>query len=100
MTSAFSLQGRRALVTGSSRGIGAAIAIALAESGADVVVNYAGSREAALTVCENIHALRRKSAAVEANLGYPDGPPCLIDRATEALEGIDILVSNVAIQHA
>lgn len=100
MTADFTLKGRRALVTGSSRGIGAAIAVALAEAGTDVVVNYSGSREAGLAVCEKIRSLGRRSAAVETDLGAHDGPQRLIESTMEALGGIDILVSNVAIQHA
>lgn len=95
----FSLEGRRALVTGSSRGIGAAIAIGLAEAGADVVVNYVGSRDAAMRVVDAICALDRRSAAIEADLGSFDGPRMLFDAAQEFLGGIDILVSNVAIQY-
>jgi NAD(P)-dependent dehydrogenase (short-subunit alcohol dehydrogenase family) len=100
MNHTFSLAGRRALVTGSSRGIGAAIAVALAEAGADVVVNYAGSRDAALEVVDKIKSLGRRSVALEADLASPEAPKKLIESTLEALGGIDILVSNVAIQHA
>ena len=96
----FSLTGRCALVTGSSRGIGAAIAVALAEAGADVVVNYAGSRDAALEVAKKIEALGRRSAAIEANLAQAEAPRLLVEATLAALGGLDILVSNVAIQHA
>lgn len=99
-TNPFDLSGRRALVTGSSRGIGAAIAVALAEAGADVVVNYAGSRDAALEVVAKINSLGRRSVAMEADLASPEAPKKLIESTLEALGGIDILVSNVAIQHA
>jgi len=95
----FLVNGRRALVTGSSRGIGAAIAISLAEAGADVAVNYLGSREAGIAVAEKIRSLGRRTIAVEADLGNADGPQRLIEATLEALGGIDILVSNVAIQH-
>ena len=100
MTTDFNLTGRRALVTGSSRGIGAAIAVALAEAGADVVINHVGTREAALEVVGKIESLGRRSVAVEADLGAPDGPQKLIDATLSTLGGIDILVSNVAMQHA
>lgn len=95
----FELTGRRALVTGSSRGIGAAIAIALGEAGADVVVNYAGSHDAGEAVAESIRALGCRSVAVEADLADPDAPRKLVEAANAALGGLDILVSNVAIQH-
>ena len=100
MTTDFNLTGRRALVTGSSRGIGAAIAIALAEAGADVVVNYIGSRDAALEVVGKIESLGRRSVALEADLGAPDEAQRLVDATLAALGGLDILVSNVAMQHA
>lgn len=96
----FNLTGRRALVTGSSRGIGAAIAVALAEAGADVVVNYAGNREAALEVSGKIQSLGRRSAAIAADLANPDTPRNLLEAARAELGGLDILVSNVSIQHA
>ncbi len=95
----FLLNGRRALVTGSSRGIGAAIAISLAEAGADVAVNYTGRREAGIDVAEKIRSLGRRTIAVEADLGSADGPQRLLEATLEAMGGIDILVSNVAIQH-
>jgi NAD(P)-dependent dehydrogenase (short-subunit alcohol dehydrogenase family) len=100
MTTDFNLTGRRALVTGSSRGIGAAIALALAEAGADVVVNHVGTRESALGVVGKIESLGRRSVAVEADLGSPEGPHKLMEATLAALGGLDILVSNVAIQHA
>lgn len=99
MTTNFNLIGRRTLVTGSSRGIGAAIALALAEAGADVVVNHVGSRDAALEVVEKIESLGRRSVAVEADLGSPKGPQSLMQATLAALGGLDILVSNVAIQY-
>ncbi len=98
-TACFSLTGRRALVTGSSRGIGAAIALALAEAGADVMVHYSGNRESARTVSEQIKMLGRRSEIVEAKLGESDSPSRLIDTTLSALGGLDILVSNVAVQH-
>jgi len=75
----FDLTGRRALVTGSSRGIGAAIAVVLAEAGADVVVNYIGSRDAALEVVGKIESLGRRSVAFEADLRSPGAPKQLIE---------------------
>ncbi|MGC2391528.1 MAG: SDR family NAD(P)-dependent oxidoreductase, partial [Candidatus Acidiferrum sp.] len=61
-----SLTGKIALVTGASRGIGKAIAIALAEAGADVAVNYRVRAEAAESVCQTIRAAGRKCIAVQA----------------------------------
>src|SRR3989338_5814963 len=67
------LEGRTALVTGASRGIGRAIAIALAEEGADVAVNYVSSEHAAKEVAERIRALGRRALLAQADVAdYPD----------------------------
>ncbi len=94
----FDLSGRTALVTGSSRGIGAAIALGLAEAGADVAVHYAGSRALAEALSEKIRAMGRRSAAIGADLGAPGEPGRLFEAAVKAIGVIDILVSNVAVQ--
>jgi NAD(P)-dependent dehydrogenase (short-subunit alcohol dehydrogenase family) len=95
--SPFSLAGRRALVTGSSRGIGAALAYGLAEAGADVAVHYTGARGPAEEVASRIVALGRRSAALQMDLGEPDAATRLLAAASSAVGPLDILVSNVAI---
>lgn len=96
----FFLAGRRALVTGSSRGIGAAIAQGLAEAGADVMIHYTGSEAAALEVSGHVAALGRRTGLVQADFAEPDAPRKVFDAALAALGGLDILVSNVAVQFA
>ena len=67
------LTGRTALVTGSSRGIGRAIALALAQEGADVAVNYVSSEGAAKEVAEEIRKMGRVAMLAQADVGdYPD----------------------------
>ncbi|RIL05352.1 enoyl-[acyl-carrier-protein] reductase FabL [bacterium] len=87
---------RVALVTGSSRGIGRAIALRLAREGADIVVNYARSRDQAEAVAEEVRALGRRAHAVKANVGEIDDLQRLVDEAESALGGLDILVNNAA----
>jgi len=99
LLSRFDLTGKRALVTGSSRGIGAAIATLLAEAGANVIVNYAGNAASARRVSEQITALGRRSAIVQADLSDASTPRALYDAAIAELGGLDILVSSVATQH-
>jgi glucose 1-dehydrogenase len=96
----FDLAGRRALVTGSSSGIGASIALALAEAGADVVVSYFGNEEAARIIVEAIKSHGRRSVAIEANFKDPYEPKRLVDASQKEIGALDILVSNVAVQHA
>src|SRR5690349_14626794 len=70
---AMKLEGRKAIVTGASRGIGRAIAIALAEEGADVAVNYMSSEAAAQAVVQEIEKRGRRGVAVRADVSdFPD----------------------------
>jgi 3-oxoacyl-[acyl-carrier protein] reductase len=91
------LEGSVALVTGASRGIGKAIAISLAEAGADVVVNYAGSEEAASEVVKQIEALGRKSFKIKADVGVSAQVDDMVKQVIDAFGKIDILVNNAGI---
>jgi 3-oxoacyl-[acyl-carrier protein] reductase len=91
------LNGKVALVTGASRGIGRAIALSLAEAGADVVVNYAGSEQAAEEVVQAIRGLGRRSEKVQANVGLSEQVDAMIKFALDTFGQIDILVNNAGI---
>jgi 3-oxoacyl-[acyl-carrier protein] reductase len=91
------LNGKVALVTGASRGIGRAIALHLAESGADVVVNYAGSENAAAEVVAQIEALGRKAIKCRADVSSMLEADDLVKRTIEVFGKIDILVNNAGI---
>lgn len=91
------LAGKRALVTGGSRGIGAAIARRLAAEGADVALTYERSAEKAATVVREIEALGRKGFAIAADSADPDAVKRAVDEAVKALGGLDILVNNAGI---
>ena len=91
------LVGKRALVTGGSRGIGAAIALALAEKGADVAISYERSAERAAEVVRAIEAKGRRGVAVQADSADPAAMAALVGRTVEALGGLDILVNNAGI---
>lgn len=92
-----SLQGKTALVTGASRGIGRAIALRLAADGADVAVIYAGSEDKALAVCEEIRALGRRSGAYRCDVADAAQVKETVKAVTAELGGIDILVNNAGI---
>src|SRR5437870_8482321 len=91
------LKGRTALVTGGSRGIGRAIALALAEEGADVAVNYVSSESAAREVAEQIQKMGRKAMLAQADVGdYPDTFR-MAQEVLKEFEHLDILVNNAGI---
>lgn len=89
------LAGRTALVTGSARRTGRALAIALARAGAKVAVHCRESRDEARTVVETIRGLGRESVLVEADLRDPEHTTSAFAEAANALGGLDILVNNV-----
>lgn len=91
------LTGKAALVTGASRGIGRAIAIALAEAGADVAVNYAGSEAAAAETVKAIEALGRKALAIRADVGKLADFEAMVAQVLEHFGKLDILVNNAGI---
>jgi len=91
------LDGKVALVTGSSRGIGAAIAARLAAEGASVAVNYAGSEAAAQDVVARITRAGGTARAFQADISDPKSAQALVDGVLEAFGTIDILVNNAGI---
>jgi len=90
------LAGQTALVTGSSRGIGRATALRLAEAGADIVLNYVKSRGAAETLAESIAALGRDVVVVKADVSARDDVDCMMESIDAEFGHLDIVVSNAA----
>ena len=93
----FSLEGKVALVTGAGRGIGRQIALTLAEYGADVIVNYNGSREKAEEVVREIEGMGRKAVAVQCTVADFEACGKMIDEMLAEFGHIDILVNNAGI---
>jgi len=91
------LDGKTALVTGSSRGIGRAIALALAQAGAAVVVNYLSRAEEANAVEKEIAALGRRTFSVQADVSLAADVDRLVRTAEERVGAIDILANNAGI---
>ena len=90
------LAGKVALVTGSSRGIGRACALRLAEAGADVVINYVTSQSAGMEVAEQIRALGRRAALVRADVSEQEDVTDMVAFVQEEFGQLDILVHNAA----
>ncbi|MER6547509.1 SDR family oxidoreductase [Streptomyces sp. NPDC001250] len=97
MTSQANLRDKKALVTGGSRGIGAATALRLAQEGADVSVTYVHGKEAAEEVVRAVEALGRRAVALRADAADAEEAVGAVSRAAEALGGLDILVNNAAV---
>ena len=90
------LKDRVAVVTGSSRGIGRAIALAFAREGTHVVVNYFMSKENAKEVVSEIEKMRRKAFAVKADVSKVEEVQAMINESLQRFEKIDILINNAA----
>jgi len=91
------LSGKIALVTGASRGIGRSIAMELAKSGADVVVNYAGNEQAAAEVVRRLEELGARAYAHRADVGDAAQAEEMVARVTDTFGRLDILVNNAGI---
>jgi 3-oxoacyl-[acyl-carrier protein] reductase len=93
------LESKRALISGSSSGIGAGVALAFAREGADVIVNYPTPKqqEAAEKVAGQVRALGGKCKAIQADVSESDQVARLVEDSVAALGGIDILVNNAGI---
>lgn len=92
------LQGKKALITGGSRGIGRAIALELATNGVDCVINYLRNEEAAQEVKQAVEAKGVQAHLIQANVGDPGELKTLIDKTSEIFGGVlDIFVHNAAL---
>ena len=89
--------GKYALVTGSSKGIGRAVALMLGEMGVNVAVNYNNSKNAAKEVEENLHKMGVESFIVRGDVSDVDQVTKMINQVTETFGGVDILVNNAGI---
>ncbi len=89
-----SLDGRVALITGASRGIGKGIALAMAKAGADIAVNYHQNKKAAQQTVREIKALGRKAISLQANTSDFESVKKMVDKAAETLGKLDIVVAN------
>ena len=91
------LDGRVALITGAGRGFGRAIALAYGAEGADVVVNYNASADAAASLVKELDALGRRAMAIRADVARDDEVKALVDGALARFGAIDILVNNAGV---
>jgi 3-oxoacyl-[acyl-carrier protein] reductase len=94
------LHNKVALVTGASRGIGAATAVLLAQAGANVVINYHSSEQDAASVLQQVEALGQKGRTIQADVRNPEEVKRLVEETVNAFGKIDILVNNANIRFA
>jgi glucose 1-dehydrogenase len=92
------LTGQRALVTGASSGIGRAIALAIGEAGADVLVNYSSAEGPAREVVALLQGMGRRALAVKADVADEAQVAAMFEQAREAFGSLDILINNAGLQ--
>ena len=97
--SAPKLAGKRALVTGGSRGIGASIVRRLAADGAAVAVNYVADERSATQLVDELTAAGARAVAVQADVSDSAQTHRLVDRVVEEFGGLDLLASNAGVEH-
>jgi 3-oxoacyl-[acyl-carrier protein] reductase len=88
------LEGKVALVTGSSRGVGKAVALGFAQSGADLIINYTSNQKAADDVVSEIQSMGRSAVAVKADVAVKGDVEALVNTAADTFGKLDILVNN------
>ena|SRR2546421_2524714 len=95
------LEGRHAIITGSSSGIGRSCAIRLSQEGADVCINYYSEHEAeaAAEVVSHVEGNGRKALSIQADVGSEDDVKRMVSASAEAFGGVDILVNNAGIEN-
>jgi 3-oxoacyl-[acyl-carrier protein] reductase len=91
------LEGKTALVTGGSRGIGAAIAKRLAEDGANVAITYTKGADAAASVVKDIERTGRKAMAIQADAADADAVKAAVEKTVATLGALDVLVNNAGV---
>jgi glucose 1-dehydrogenase len=92
------LSGKKALVTGSNQGIGQAIALRLAEEGADVVIDYVTHPETAAETVQGVLKLGRRAVAIKGDLSKVADTQRMVHESVQALGGLDILVNNAGVE--
>jgi glucose 1-dehydrogenase len=92
------LEGRTALITGGSQGIGQGIAFRLAEEGADIAIDYVGSSETADATVAQIQKMGRRAVAVAADVSSVDQIHSLMKQAVDFFGGVDVLVNNAGVE--
>jgi NAD(P)-dependent dehydrogenase (short-subunit alcohol dehydrogenase family) len=93
----FSLDGKTCLVSGGSRGIGADVAVTLAEAGADVAILYRSRREEAESIVRAVRDLGRRACAIQQDVGETAALAATVDRVVAEFGALDILVNNAGI---
>ena len=88
---------KTALITGAAKGIGKAVALAFAKEGYNIIINYNGSKEAALKTQQEIEALGVKTLVVQADVSNEDQVKTMVEKSIETFERIDVLVNNSGI---